>query len=127
MAVRIQLLNGSKELFVCDLFFFENHTKALALSLIHISGEAFSDGTPEKEVVNPIPILKRIRRMSLLELIVPADKGISEKEADRASLLSGRSLQKGMDMTEAVKRDQSSDSPVCQCQQRRPDLKCPFL
>lgn len=76
------------------------------------SGEAFSDGTPEKEVVNPIPILKRIRRMSLLELIVPADKGISEKEADRASLLSGRSLQKGMDMTEAVKRDPSSVSQL---------------
>ena len=42
------------------------------------SGEDLSDGKPEEKIENPIPVLKAIRKMSLLDLVVPAEKGISE-------------------------------------------------
>ena len=76
------------------------------------SGEEFSDGKPPEKVANPIPVLKRIRRMSLLDLIVPAEKGISDKQADSAALLSRRKLQKGMDMEENIRTDRSYVSQV---------------
>lgn len=76
------------------------------------SGEAFSDGKPPEKVSNPIPVLKRIRKMSLLDLIVPAEKGISDKQADSAALLSRRKLQKGMDMEENIRTDRSYVSQV---------------
>lgn len=76
------------------------------------SGGEFSDGQFTEDVVNPIPILKRIRKMSLLDLVVPAEKGISEKTVDKDKLLSGRKIQEGMEMTEDVKTDSSYTSQL---------------
>ena len=62
--------------------------------------------------MNPIPVLKRIRKMGLLDLIVPAQKGISEKTVKSTGLLSGRRTEKGMAMTETVKTDNSYTSQL---------------
>lgn len=72
----------------------------------------FSDGKLPEKVVNPIPVLKRIRRMCLLDLVVPAEKGISEKNVNEKILLSGRKIQKGMEMTENIKSDGSYTSQL---------------
>ena len=49
------------------------------------SGESFSDGQTDTQVVNLIPVLKRIRKMGLLDLIVPAQKGISDNQVEKES------------------------------------------
>lgn len=76
------------------------------------SGEDFSDGQYQEKPVNPIPILKRIRKMSLLDLIVPPAKGISDRKADTSVFLSRRKLQQGMAMTDNVKTDSSYTSQL---------------
>ncbi len=53
-------------------------------------------------VKNPITIIKRIMKMGILELVLPAGKGISAKEININTLLSGRELQKGMEMPDGV-------------------------
>lgn len=45
------------------------------------SGESFSDGEVKPQVVNPVPVIQRIRRMGLLDLVVPASKGISDQKS----------------------------------------------
>lgn len=74
--------------------------------------EIFSDDQVGAEVVNPIPVLKRIRKMGLLDLVVPAEKGISENEVAKKEFLSGRPVQHGMKMPGAVKKDSSYSSRV---------------
>lgn len=74
------------------------------------SGGTFTDGENYADVVNPIPVLKRIRRMGLLDLVVPAEKGISDGQAAEQSLLSGRAIEKGMDMPGEIKKDSSYSS-----------------
>ena len=76
------------------------------------SGEDLSDGKPEEKIENPIPVLKAIRKMSLLDLVVPAEKGISENCVSKSELLSGRDLEKGMEMTQPVKTDSSYASSL---------------
>ena len=44
-------------------------------------------------VTNPIPIIKQIRKMGLLDLVVPADQGISENQISLSNLVSHRQLQ----------------------------------
>lgn len=80
------------------------------------SGE-FSDGSSSQlpaetktEVVNPIPILKRIRRMNLLDLVVPTEKGISDKEVNWSDLLSHRDIATGMSMPDSRQVDTSKTS-----------------
>lgn len=65
---------------------------------------------PASNVTNPIPVLKRIRRMGLLDLVVPADKGISENSVDKKTLLSGRKRASGMDMPGKAQKDSSWSS-----------------
>ena len=50
--------------------------------------------------------------MSLLDLVVPAEKGISENCVSKSELLSGRDLEKGMEMTQPVKTDSSYASSL---------------
>ena len=40
------------------------------------SGEDLSDGKPEEKIENPIPVLKAILKLILLDLVVPEEKGI---------------------------------------------------
>ncbi len=76
------------------------------------SGKLFSDGETKPQVVNPIPIIQRIRKMGLLDLIVPASKGISDREVNRSELLSGRSAEQGMAMPQSVGKDNSGSSKI---------------
>lgn len=62
------------------------------------------------KVVNPIPILRRIRKMGILELVIPGGKGVSDASVAKSSLVSGRSLQKGLDMPGSAKEDNSYTS-----------------
>ena len=73
-------------------------------------GDGFSDGEAKTDVVNPIPILKRIRQMSLLNLVVPRETGISDSEISSGELLSGRKIQEGMTMPGNPKNDNSVTS-----------------
>ena len=81
-------------------------------------GDAFSDGTnqvispPAEKVVNPITIIKRIMKMGILDLVVPASKGISDKEIKNSSMLSGRNQQEGMTMFGNIEADTSYTSQI---------------
>ena len=76
--------------------------------------DGFSDGEtkPGPQVVNPIPVIQRIRSMGLLELVVPASQGISDREVSRGELLSGRSVEQGMTMPQNTGKDNSGSAKV---------------
>ena len=76
------------------------------------SGESFSDGEVKPQVVNPVPVIQRIRRMGLLDLVVPASKGISDQKISHGDLLSGRTLQQGMAMPQKTGKDNSGSAKV---------------
>lgn len=81
-------------------------------------GNAFSDGKnlpadpPAVNVVNPITIIKKIMKMSVLDLVIPAANGISDREINKQSLVSGRSLQKGIQLARTSKTDYSYTSQI---------------
>ena len=64
------------------------------------------------QVINPIPVIQRIRQMGLLGLVVPASKGISDRQVYAGELLSGRDRQQGMEMPQSVVKDNSASSKV---------------
>ena len=72
----------------------------------------FSDGEAKTETVNPIPILKRIRNMSLLSLIIPTEQGISDYDASGDTFVSERTLQQGMTMPGMPTEDNSRASQL---------------
>ena len=37
----------------------------------------------DESVENPIPIIRRVRKMGLLDLVVPSERGISDAVTDR--------------------------------------------
>ena len=76
------------------------------------SGESFSDGEVKPQVVNPVPVIQRIRHMGLLDLVVPASKGISDQKISHGDLLSGRTLQQGMAMPQKTGKDNSGSAKV---------------
>lgn len=76
------------------------------------SGESFSDGEVKPQVVNPVPVIQRIRHMGLLDLVVPASKGISDQKISHGDLLSGRTLQQGMAMLQKTGKDNSGSAKV---------------
>lgn len=59
----------------------------------------------DQSVVNPITVIRRIRRMGILELVLPPGAGVSEKEISKRTLVSGRTLQRGMPVAGNTKRD----------------------
>lgn len=67
---------------------------------------------PSEHVVNPISVIRRIRKMGILELVIPGSKGISDREIQRRRLLSGRRRQVGMPMYEAEEKDNSHTSEI---------------
>lgn len=61
-----------------------------------------------QKVKNPIPIIKRIRKMGVLELVIPSGKEVSEKELSRDEpVVSKRTLQQGMPMSGMAAADDS--------------------
>lgn len=65
-----------------------------------------------QEVSNPIPAIQRVRWMGLLELVLPTDRGISDKKINKRCLVSNRTLEKGMVMREKTKADHSLTSQL---------------
>ena len=74
-------------------------------------GEDFTGGV-DKKVENPIPIIRRVRKMGLLDLVVPSDRGISDAVTDRKTLASGRKLQTGLTMDSDIQSDNSYTSGI---------------
>lgn len=86
--------------------------------------EEFTDGGSSEEagfggtelvpvtVQNPIPVIQRIRWMSLLDLVLPPDRSRSDKKIQKNELVSGRELEQGLPMSDEVKRDSSLISQV---------------
>ena len=77
------------------------------------SGEegGFSDGESDN-AINPIPVIRRIRMMSLLDLVVPASKGISDAQISTKNLVSKRKLEEGMSMPGNPTEDSSQSSQI---------------
>lgn len=73
------------------------------------SGDDFSDGI-ETEVENPIPVIRRVRKMGLLNLVVPAERGISDAAVNKKTLISSRRIQTGMAMDSDIQSDNSYTS-----------------
>ena len=69
-----------------------------------------------QEVPNPIPTIQRVRWMGLLELVLPTDRGISDKKINRRGLVSNRNLEQGLPMSGETKADHSLTSQIL-CQQ----------
>ena len=77
-----------------------------------VTENEFTDGEVKPQVINPIPVIQRIRQMGLLGLVVPASKGISDRQVSARELLSGRDRQQGMEMPQSVAKDNSASSKV---------------
>ena len=77
-----------------------------------VTENEFTDGEVKPQVINPIPVIQRIRQMGLLGLVVPASKGISDRQVYARELLSGRDRQQGMEMPQSVAKDNSASSKV---------------
>lgn len=78
------------------------------------SGDAqdeFSDGE-SNNAKNPIPAIKKIRTMSILDLVVPPAKGISDVQISTKDFVSKRNIQKGMSMPGEVTEDSSQSSQL---------------
>ena len=65
---------------------------------------------PSAKVDNPIPVIRRMRKIGLLSLVVPLDREVSEKEIDRSTLVSRRELEQGMAMEGRLKKENSATS-----------------
>lgn len=72
----------------------------------------FTDGEEKPQVVNPIPVIQRIRGMGLLDLIVPSAEGISDQEISANELLSGRKQEQGFALEQNISKDSSMTSQV---------------
>lgn len=72
----------------------------------------FDSGEKPKDIVNPITVIRRIRKMGILELVIPSGKSVSEKTVSKQSLVSGRSLQKGMALFGSLPKDTSYTSQL---------------
>ena len=59
------------------------------------SGQAAAEQVPDS-FVNPLPILEQLKKLSILNAVLPSSRSVSEKEAEKGSLLSGRSLSHGI-------------------------------
>lgn len=67
---------------------------------------------PPQKVVNPISIIRRIRKMGILELVIPGNKGVYDGQVQAGTLLSRREKQKGMPMYEPEKTDTSYTAQI---------------
>lgn len=67
---------------------------------------------PPQKVVNPISIIRRIRKMGILELVIPGNKSVYDGQVQAGTLLSRREKQKGMPMYEPEKTDTSYTSQI---------------
>lgn len=71
-----------------------------------------TEETPPVKVENPIPAIRRIRWMGILDLVLPAGTEISNKKVKKKELVSGRKLETGFAMEDTVKTDGTLISQV---------------
>lgn len=96
----------------------EKSQEAMEEAKENMGEESFGDGNADEitsgtePVENPISAVKRFRKMGILELVIPRDKGISDNSISRELLLSGRQMQKGMTMYDSLKDDNSATSRI---------------
>ena len=69
-------------------------------------------GTQVVQADNPIPSIRRIRWMGILDLLLPSGQQVSDKEVSKRKLVSGREIQSGMPMRENLKEDTSTTSQI---------------
>ena len=83
--------------------------------------DGFTDGkmlpsvtekNPPAKVENPIPVIRRVRKMGLLDLVLPPGKEVSDKKVKANELVSGRKLETGLAMEDTVKADGTLISQV---------------
>ena len=67
---------------------------------------------PAEPVDNPITVIRRIMKMGVLELVLPEGKGVSAKEVQKRDLISGRTLQQGMDIQDGFQEDTAYTSQL---------------
>ena len=67
---------------------------------------------PPAKVENPIPVIRKVRKMGLLDLVLPPGKEVSDKKVKTKELVSGRKLETGLAMEDSVKADGSMLSQV---------------
>ena len=67
---------------------------------------------PPAKVENPIPTIRKVRKMGLLDLVLPFGKEVSDKKVKTKELVSGRKLETGLAMEDSVKADGSMLSQV---------------
>ena len=67
---------------------------------------------PPVKVENPIPVIRRLRWMGILDLVLPAEKIVSDKSVKKKDLLSGRKQEHGFAMEDTVKPDGTIASQV---------------
>lgn len=80
-------------------------------------GEEFGSGDTQivpqaPPAKNPITIMKRIMKRGVLELVLPGGNGLSTKEIEKGTLVSGRGLQQGMEMPDGMTVENSYTSEV---------------
>lgn len=75
------------------------------------SADDFTGGV-NTEVENPIPVIRKVRKMGLLDLVVPAEKGISDASVNKKTLASERTLQTGLEMNTNLQSDNSYTSGI---------------
>ena len=56
--------------------------------------------------------MKRIMKRGVLELVLPGGNGLSTKEIEKGTLVSGRGLQQGMEMPDGMTVENSYTSEV---------------
>lgn len=76
------------------------------------NGDNFTSAPEPVPVENPITIIRRIRKMGILELVIPRGKGVSDNSVSKGTLVSGRSIQQGMPMYGGGTKDDSYTSQV---------------
>ena len=69
-------------------------------------------GGVNTEVENPIPVIRKVRKMGLLDIVIPTEKGISDVFVNKKELASGRKLQTGMEMNTNLQYDNSYTSGI---------------
>jgi hypothetical protein len=78
------------------------------------NGEVNVEGTstlqttkPKQTVTNPITTIRRIMKMGILKLAIPSGGTLSDRTVDKTTLLSGRTRQSGMLLSDNVISDDS--------------------
>lgn len=79
------------------------------------NGSSASQGSvnlPEAPTVNPITEIQKVKKMGILDLVIPASQQLSGGTVERSHILSGRTLQKGMGLSGTIQKDTSYTSGI---------------